>query len=120
MNNGFTPERYAEIVNVYGSSLRSILPEAQIIACGQKRSNDMEWSEKIIDLAGKNFDVLGVHNYEYEPANFESGLRRIRDYLTRLRDYIRASGIRRSESACWNGISRGRMTGALGCMRLAA
>jgi alpha-N-arabinofuranosidase len=51
----------------------------------------MDWSEKIIDLAGKNFDILGVHNYEYEPASYESGLRRIRDYLAKLRDYIRAS-----------------------------
>jgi len=91
MNNGFSPEQYAEIVNVYGSRLRAIAPEAQIVACGQKRSNDMEWSEKIIDLAGKNFDVLGVHNYEYEPADFEIGLRRIRDYLAKLRDYIRGS-----------------------------
>lgn len=55
------------------------------------RSNDMEWSEKIIDLAGANFDVLGCHNYEYEPENYETGLRRIRDYLTKLRDYVQAS-----------------------------
>jgi len=91
MNNGFTPERYAEIVNVYGSRLRAIVPNARIVACGQKRSNDMDWSEKVIDLAGENFDVLGCHNYEYEPANFETGLRRIRDYLTKLRDYVRDS-----------------------------
>ena len=52
MNNGFTPETYAEIVNVYGSRLRSIAPHARIVACGQKRSNDMDWSEKVIDLAG--------------------------------------------------------------------
>ncbi len=51
----------------------------------------MVWSEKVIDLAGDNFDVLGCHNYEYEPENFETGLRRIRDYLTKLRDYVRAS-----------------------------
>jgi alpha-N-arabinofuranosidase len=51
----------------------------------------MIWSEKVIDLAGENFDILGCHNYEYEPANFETGLRRIRDYLTRLRDYVHAS-----------------------------
>jgi alpha-L-arabinofuranosidase len=91
MNNGFTPEQYAEIVNVYGSRLRGIAANARIVACGQKRSNDMDWSEKIIDLAGENFDVLGCHNYEYEPDNFETGLRRIRDYLTKLRDYIRVS-----------------------------
>jgi alpha-N-arabinofuranosidase len=91
MNNGFTAERYAEIVNVYGARLREVAPDAQIVACGQKRSNDMAWSEKVIDLAGKNFDILGVHNYEYEPAAYESGLRRIRDYLLKLRDYIRAS-----------------------------
>jgi alpha-N-arabinofuranosidase len=91
MNNGFSAERYADVVNVYGARLRQIAPGAQIVACGQKRSNDMEWSEKIIDLAGKHFDILGVHNYEYEPASYESGLRRIRDYLVKLRDYIRAS-----------------------------
>jgi len=91
MNNGFTPEKYSEIVNAYGSRLRAIAPQARIVACGQKRSNDMVWSQKVIDLAGRNFDVLGVHNYEYEPENFESGLRRIRDYLWKLRDYVRAS-----------------------------
>lgn len=91
MNNGFTPERYAAIVNLYGSRLRQIAPDAVIIACGQKRSNDMAWSEKVIDLAGDYFDVLGVHNYEYESDLFESGVRRIRDYLAKLRDYVRAS-----------------------------
>jgi alpha-L-arabinofuranosidase len=91
MNNGFTPESYAEIANVYGKRLREIVPRARIVACGQKRSNDMDWSEKVIDLAGENFDILGCHNYEYEPRNYESGLRRIRDYLVKLRDYIRAS-----------------------------
>jgi alpha-N-arabinofuranosidase len=91
MNLGFTPEMYADVVNLYGSRLRSIAPEARIVACGQKRSNDMVWSEKVIDVAGKNFDILGVHNYEYEPDNFETGLRRIRDYLLKLCDYVRAS-----------------------------
>jgi alpha-N-arabinofuranosidase len=91
MNNGFTPERYAAIVNLYGGVLRQIVADAVIVACGQKRSNDMAWSEKLIDLAGANFDVLGVHNYEYESDLFESGVRRIRDYLVKLRDYVRAS-----------------------------
>jgi alpha-N-arabinofuranosidase len=104
MNNGFTPDKYAEIVNVYGSRLRTIAPQARIVACGQKRSNDMVWSQKVIDLAGKNFDVLGVHNYEYEPDNFETGLRRIRDYLAKLRDYVRASAHSRIEIGVleWN------------------
>ena len=61
-----------------------------IVACGQKRSNDMAWSEKVIDLA-EQFDVLAVHNYEYESDLFESGVRRIRDYLVKLRDYVRGS-----------------------------
>jgi alpha-N-arabinofuranosidase len=91
MNNGFTPERYAEVVNLYGSRLRAIAPHARIVACGQKRSNDMIWSQKVIDLAGRNFDILGCHNYEYEPDSFETGLRRIRDYLLKLRDYVRGS-----------------------------
>jgi alpha-L-arabinofuranosidase len=104
MNNGFTPERYAEIVNTYGSRLRSLAPNARIVACGQKRSNDLVWSQKIIDLAGRNFDILGVHNYEYEPEGYETGLRRIRDYLTKLREYIRQSPHARVEIAVleWN------------------
>ncbi len=91
MNHGLTAEKYSEIVNLYGSRLRAIAPRARIVACGQKRSNDMVWSQKVIDLAGKNFDVLGCHNYEYEPDNFETGLKRIREYLFKLRDYVRAS-----------------------------
>ena len=91
MNNGFTPESYAAIVNAYGSRLRKIAPNAKIVACGQKRSNDMNWSEKVIDVAGDNFDVLGCHNYEYEPVNFETGLRRIHDYLIKLREYVHDS-----------------------------
>ncbi len=91
MNFGLTPDRYAEIVNVYGRQLREIAPRAKIVACGQKRSNDMEWSQKLVDVAGDNFDVLGCHNYEYENDNFETGVRRIQDYLIKLRDYIRRS-----------------------------
>lgn len=91
MNNGFTAESYADIVKVYGPRIRDAAPDATIIACGQKRSNDMEWSEKMIDLAGSHFDVLGCHNYEYEPANFETGLRRIKDYLNKLSEYVEGS-----------------------------
>ena len=91
MNFGLTPERYAEIVNVYGSQLRKVAPHAKIVACGQKRSNDMEWSEKLVDIAGDNFDILGCHNYEYENDNYENGVQRIQDYLVKLREYIRAS-----------------------------
>lgn len=91
MNNGFTPETYAEIVNVYGAELRKLAPEAKIVACGQKRSSDMDWSETVIDLAGDNFDILGCHNYEYEPDNYQTGLPRLRNYLTKLRDYVRIS-----------------------------
>ncbi len=91
MNHGFTPEQYANIVNVYGSEIRKVAPDVTIVACGQKRSNDLSWSQKVIDLAGINFDILGCHNYEYENDNFQSGLFRIEDYLIKLRDYIRNS-----------------------------
>lgn len=91
MNHGLSPDQYAEIVNLYGSKLREIAPNSRIVACGQKRSNDMNWSEKLIDIAGKNFDILGCHNYEYEIENFQSGLLRIQDYIVKLRDYVKAS-----------------------------
>lgn len=91
MNHELSPDAYAAIVNLYGSRLRKIAPKVKIVACGQKRSNDMNWSEKVIDLAGENFDILGCHNYEYEPENFATGVRRIEDYLEKLGDYVRAS-----------------------------
>jgi alpha-N-arabinofuranosidase len=91
MNHGFSPDQYANIVNIYGSELRKISPRVTIVACGQKRSNDLNWSQKVIDIAGDNFDILGCHNYEYENENFQTGLFRIEDYLIKLRDYVRNS-----------------------------
>ena len=91
MNHQLGPEAYAAIVNLYGSRLRAIAPGVKIVACGQKRSNDLDWSQKLIDLAGDNFDILGCHNYEYEPENYATGVRRIGDYLEKLCDYVRIS-----------------------------
>ena len=91
MNHELSPDAYAAIVNLYGPLLRQIAPQSKIVACGQKRSNDMNWSEKLIDLAGHNFDILACHNYEYEPENFATGVRRIEDYLEKLVDYVRIS-----------------------------
>lgn len=91
MNNNQSAEQYAEIVGVYGSRLRKIAPASKIVACGQKRSNDLNWSQKVIDIAGDNFDILGCHNYEYEPENFQSGIQRISDYLVKLDLFIRNS-----------------------------
>jgi alpha-N-arabinofuranosidase len=91
MNHGLSPEGYAAIVNLYGPRLRAIAPQSKLVACGQKRSNDMNWSEKLIDLAGANFDILGAHNYEYEPENYATGVRRIEDYLEKLAEYVRIS-----------------------------
>ena len=91
MNHNLTAEQYAEIVNVYGKKLREIAPASKIVACGQKRSNDLNWSQKVIDIAGTNFDILGCHNYEYEPENFQSGIQRISDYLVNLDHYIQNS-----------------------------
>jgi alpha-N-arabinofuranosidase len=51
----------------------------------------MNWSQKLVDLAGDNFDILGCHNYEYENDNFETGVRRIEGYLGRLGNFIRQS-----------------------------
>lgn len=92
MNHGLSPDQYAEIVNIYGSQIRKIAPKVKIVACGQKRSNDMNWSEKLIDIAGDNFDILGCHNYEYEPDKYKTGVRRIEEYLMKLRNYILKSG----------------------------
>jgi alpha-L-arabinofuranosidase len=91
MNHGISPELYAEIVNVYGSLIREIAPGVKIVACGQKRSNDLNWSQKIIDIAGDNFDILGCHNYEYESDKYKTGVKRIEEYIVNLRSYISKS-----------------------------
>jgi len=91
MNHGLKAEEYAAIVNLYGKRLRDIAPQSKIVACGQKRSNDVNWSQRLIDLAGGNFDILGCHNYEYEPQNYATGIRRIEDYLQKVGNYIRTS-----------------------------
>jgi alpha-N-arabinofuranosidase len=91
MNHGLTPEQYADIVKTYGAQLRQIAPGSKIVACGHKRSNDLRWSQTIIDLAGDYVDILGVHNYEYESDRFATGVQRIEHSLIRLRDYVRAS-----------------------------
>ncbi|NSW94001.1 MAG: carbohydrate binding domain-containing protein [Bacteroidales bacterium] len=88
MNHNLTPEQYSEIVNVYGSEIRKIDPGLIIVACGQKRSNDLSWSQKVIDIAGDNFDILGCHNYEYENENYQTGIQRIAGYLINLSNYI--------------------------------
>jgi alpha-L-arabinofuranosidase len=99
MNHKLSPDQYAAIVNLYGPRLREIAPQSRIVACGQKRSNDMNWSEKLIDLAGLSFDILGAHNYEYEPENYATGVRRIEDYLEKLVEYVRRSAHPRIEIA---------------------
>ncbi len=91
MNHNLSADQYADIVNVYGEKLKEIAPASKIVACGQKRSNDLNWSQKVIDIAGANFDILGCHNYEYEPENFQSGVQRISDYLVKLDHYIQNS-----------------------------
>ena len=53
MNHGLTPDQYAEIVNRLRPPAAEDRPQSRIVACGQKRSNDMNWSEKLIDLAGR-------------------------------------------------------------------
>jgi alpha-N-arabinofuranosidase len=88
MNHNLSPDQYANIVNIYGSELRKIDKNLKIVACGQKRSNDLNWSQKVIDLAGDNFDILGCHNYEYENENYQTGLIRIENYLVSLRNYV--------------------------------
>ena len=54
--------------------LREIAPQSKIVACGQKRSNDMNWSEKLIDLAGREIaaqvatDVLIIEDERNDGA----------------------------------------------------
>ena len=121
MNHDLTPEQYAEIVNVYGGRLREIAPEARIVACGQKRSNDMGWSEKIIDLAGKNFDVLGCAQLRVRAGELtRPGCGGYGTICGSCATTCALRRIRASSSPCWSGTCRAPTTGGRGCMRRAA
>ena len=81
MNNGFTPEKYAEIVNVYGSRLRAIAPKARIVACGQKRSNDM-------DLEPEDYRPRRRKLRRPRLSQLRVRTRELRDRAERIRDYL--------------------------------
>jgi alpha-L-arabinofuranosidase len=82
---------YAKLVNHWAPAIRAAAPNSQIIACGQKRDPDLAFSKQVITGAGANFQILGVHNYEYTESAYFTGVRRIGSYLRELRDFIHQS-----------------------------
>ena len=121
MNNGFTPERYAAIVNRLREPTAADRPRCRD-RCLRSETLERHGLEREGHRSGrKNFDVLGVHNYEYEPERFESGLRRIRDYLAqapRLRPRVGAPADRARRAGVEP--DAGPTTGAPACMPPAA
>lgn len=91
MNFGMGGTAYAKLINRWSPSIRAAAPKSQIIACGQKRDPDLAFSKQVIDGAGANFEILGVHNYEYTESAYFTGVRRIGNYLRDLRDFIHQS-----------------------------
>ena len=85
MNFGMDGTAYAKLINRWSPSIRAAAPKSQIIACGQKRDPDLAFSKQVIDGAGANFEILGVHNYEYTESAYFTGVRRIGNYLRDLR-----------------------------------
>ncbi len=92
MNFELSPDRYAEIVNAYGSQLRKIAPQREDRGLRTEAVERHELEpEARRPRRSTTSTSSAAHNYEYENDNFETGIRRIQDYLVKLRDYIRAS-----------------------------
>jgi alpha-N-arabinofuranosidase len=53
-------ETYARNYNRYVEAIRKVEPDARFIAVGD---NNMEWNRKVLEIAGRNIDVLAVHHY---------------------------------------------------------
>ena len=92
MNNGFTPERYAAIVNLYGQPAA-----ADRARCRHRRLRPEAVERHGVEREGHRPRRRATSTCSASTTTstraicFESGVRRIRDYLVKLRDYVRAS-----------------------------
>ena len=120
MNHKLSPDQYAAIVNLYGPRLRAIAPQSKIVACGQKRSNDMNWSEKLIDLAGQNFDILGATTTSTSRRTTRPACGGSRTTSRSWSSTCAAPPIRTSRSRCSSGARAAPTIGARACTRPAA
>jgi len=69
-------EEYAEVVRTFAPALKAIDPSITIAACGSGGFN-LDWNQRVLNGAAKDFDLLSIHHYENPdryadgPARFE-------------------------------------------------
>ncbi len=62
-------ETYARNYNRYVEAIRKVDPNARFIAVGD---NDMAWNRKVLEIAGRNIDLLSVHHYWAFPGELRA------------------------------------------------
>ena len=70
-NFTFTPEQYAEAINLYVPAMKKVDPDIQIIA--NTHPNADNYTRVLLAIAGKNIDLMDVHMYwKFKNATFEN------------------------------------------------
>ena len=117
MNHGLKPDEYAAIVNLYGKRLRQIAPHPKIVACGQKRSNDINWSQKLIDIWPAAISTSLVATItSTSPKIMPPAFAGLRITCKRSAITFAAPLTPISSWLCWNGDSAALTTGGPECM----
>ena len=91
MNNGFTPERYAEVVNLYGGRLRQIAPDAGSSPAG--RSGRTTWcgARRSLTSPAATSTSSASTTTSTRPRVLKPGCGGSAITWSKLRDYMRAS-----------------------------
>lgn len=67
----FTAKSYVEQVNIYADAMRKVDPSIKIIA--NTHPNDFDYTDTLLQVAGRNIDLYDVHYYWYHGrATFEN------------------------------------------------
>lgn len=94
-------EIYAETVNAAAEAIRAERPEAKILACGVSGvdfSAGFPFTRRVLELAGKNIDLLPVHPYSHARYIDENHndigpeANGVRDKVLKLREIIAECG----------------------------
>ncbi len=62
-NYTYTPEEYAEQINLYASALRAIDPEIKLIANLHPSPKKTDYARRVVELAGAQIDFVDLHFY---------------------------------------------------------
>ena len=91
MNNGFTPESLCRDRERLRQPVAELAPKRASWPAGRSAPTIWTGARRSSTWPGATSTSWAVTTTSTSQRNFETGLRRIRDYLIKLRDYVRAS-----------------------------